>query len=155
MAPAWLANMAPPFARYLRRWNRPIHARWFGTHKTTIGFFLAVATGALATAAQAGIAAPALWNRDADWLWIGLGFGFGVAGGDLLKSFFKRRFGIAAGRPWLPFDQIDFALGSLLLVHPWVNLGAIDVVALLAVTFCGDLVVNRLAFALGIKETPW
>ena len=155
MVPAWLANMAPPFARYWPQWNRPVHARWFGTHKTILGLLLAAGTGILVTAVQAGTAAPTLWHSSADWPWIGLGFGFGVAGGDLLKSFVKRRLGIAAGQPWLPFDQIDFALCSLLLVYPWVNLTLVDIAVLLVVTFCGDIIVNRLAFAWGIKDTPW
>lgn len=155
MAPAYLANMAPPFVRYWKGWNRPIHARLFGDHKTVVGFALAVAVGAAATAAQAWIAAPAAWSGRAHWIWIGLGFGFGVAGGDAFKSLCKRRLGIAPGERWLPFDQIDFALGALLLVAPWVALSAGDALLILVSTFIGDMLVNRLAFALGIKRTPW
>jgi CDP-2,3-bis-(O-geranylgeranyl)-sn-glycerol synthase len=155
MAPAYLANMASPFARYWKGWNRPIHASLLGDHKTVVGFALAVATGLLATAIQAWIQAPAAWGEPDRWPWIGLGFGLGVAGGDSLKSLFKRRLGIAAGGRWLPFDQIDFALGALLLVAPWVRVSWGDVLLILAITFVGDLLVNRVSFALGIKQTPW
>jgi hypothetical protein len=36
MAPAYLANRAPPFVRYWNGWNRPI-SRWLGEHKTVGG----------------------------------------------------------------------------------------------------------------------
>lgn len=155
MAPAYLANMAPPFTRYWKGWNRPIHARLFGTHKTVLGFLLAVATGMSSAAIQAWMVPPANWNARGDWLWIGLGFGFGVAGGDALKSLCKRRLGISPGARWLPFDQIDFALGALLLVSPWAMLSATDWGLILAFTFVGDIVVNRISYRFGIKQSPW
>src|ERR1700687_2831286 len=33
MLPAYLANMAPPFTRFWRGWNRPISRKWLGEHK--------------------------------------------------------------------------------------------------------------------------
>ena len=63
--------------------------------------------------------------------------------------------GIAPGARWIPLDQLDFALGSLLLVAPLANLRWVDVLAILAVTLVGDLAVNRLAHRLRIKDTPW
>ncbi|WP_027484935.1 hypothetical protein [Rhodanobacter sp. OR87] len=35
---AYCTNMAPPFTRYWRGWNRPIHERLLGSHKTVLGF---------------------------------------------------------------------------------------------------------------------
>jgi CDP-2,3-bis-(O-geranylgeranyl)-sn-glycerol synthase len=40
---------------------------------------------------------------------------FGALLGDLVESFFKRRVGIERGADWIPFDQLDFLLGALLL----------------------------------------
>jgi hypothetical protein len=37
MPPAYFANMAPPFVKYWRGWNRPIHHAWLGDHKTVMG----------------------------------------------------------------------------------------------------------------------
>ncbi len=37
MLPAYLANMAPPFTRFWRGWNRPISRKWLGEHKTVMG----------------------------------------------------------------------------------------------------------------------
>jgi CDP-2,3-bis-(O-geranylgeranyl)-sn-glycerol synthase len=66
--------------------------------------------------------------------WLSLGFllGLGAMAGDAAKSFFKRRLGIAPGHPWIPFDQIDFQIGALLLAGHRAEIGAADVVWLLA-----------------------
>lgn len=155
MAPAYIANMAPPLLRFWHGWNRPIHARLFGTHKTVLGFVLGVAVSIATTAIQAWLALP--WGR-VDYHWwplLGLGFGVGALGGDALKSLFKRRIGIAPGRPWLPFDQLDFVIGSLLVVGGFATLSVTDVLLIVVVSFLADLLVNRVSFALGIKSTPW
>lgn len=41
--------------------------------------------------------------------------GFGALLGDSIESFFKRRIGIPRGESWVPFDQIDYALGAIAL----------------------------------------
>lgn len=155
MAPAYLANMAPPFARYWRGWNRPIHERLLGSHKTAVGAMLGVAVGVLAAAVQAAIDAPFGLVDYTYWPLLGLGFGIGTMAGDCLKSLFKRRLGIAPGASWIPFDQIDFPIGALLLTGCWAGLSWPDVLLILAVTFVGDLVVNRIAFRMGIKDSAW
>lgn len=35
--------------------------------------------------------------------------------GDIVESFFKRRMGKERGEDWIPFDQLDFVVGALLL----------------------------------------
>jgi TolB-like protein len=49
------------------------------------------------------------------WLmWVlGQQAGVGAMAGDSAKSFVKRRLRIPPGRPWLPFDQVDFVMSSL------------------------------------------
>jgi CDP-2,3-bis-(O-geranylgeranyl)-sn-glycerol synthase len=49
MAPAYCANMAPPFVHLFPVWNRPISERWLGSHKT-VGGVLAGLGVALVTA---------------------------------------------------------------------------------------------------------
>ena len=39
---------------------------------------------------------------------------FGALSGDIVESFLKRRRGIARGKDWIPFDQLDFILGVLI-----------------------------------------
>jgi len=155
MAPAYFANMAPPFARYWKGWNRPIHARTLGDHKTVVGYALGVLAAVAITAVQAAIDAPFSLVDYSHWPWLGLAFGVGAMTGDSLKSYFKRRRGVPPGARWVPFDQLDFVLGALLLVGPFASLDWLDVGAILLATLVGDIVVNRAAFRLGIKATPW
>lgn len=155
MAPAYCANMVPPFVRYWSGWNRPIHERWFGGHKTIIGFLAGVGAAVLATAVQRLIEAPFSLVSYERWVVLGLGFGVGAMAGDSAKSFFKRRIGISPGAKWVPFDQLDFAIGALALTAWHAGLGVADVLTILAMTFVGDVAINRLAYRLGIKDHPW
>jgi CDP-2,3-bis-(O-geranylgeranyl)-sn-glycerol synthase len=155
MLPAYCANMAPPFLRFWPGWNRPISVRWLGEHKTVMGFLAGVATGALAGYALSRIGWETSVVASRDLPLVGLAQGLGAMSGDALKSFFKRRRSIAPGARWIPADQLDFALGALALAWPWLHLGALDVAAILAITFAGDIAVNQLSFRLGIRKTPW
>lgn len=155
MLPAYCGNMAPPLVRYWHGWNAPIHERWLGAHKTVMGFLAGVFAGILASGLQSVTPASAALLDYRYWPLIGLGFGFGAMAGDALKSFVKRRIGIAPGARWVPFDQLDFAVGALCLLGPFAHLRASDVAAILLMTFCADIVVNRLAFRVGIKDRPW
>lgn len=94
------------------------------------------------------------WRSPDDWPWLGLAFGFGTAGGYALKRLAKRRLHRAPGAPWIPFDQLDFAAGSLLLAVPFMVVSFWNVIAILAMTFVADLLVNRLSYWLGIKRPP-
>ena len=155
MAPAYLANMAPPFVRYWSGWNRPIHEATLGSHKTVMGFALGVFTAVVVTGIQAAIGVPFAGIDYALWPVLGLAFGLGAMTGDCLKSYFKRRRGVPPGGRWVPWDQLDFVLGALLFVGPFAQLTWGDVALILAMSFGGDLVVNRAAYRLGIKNSPW
>jgi CDP-2,3-bis-(O-geranylgeranyl)-sn-glycerol synthase len=52
-------------------------------------------------------------------------------------------------------DQLDFVLGALILTLPWVYLRWSGVATILIASFLGDLVVDQLAFWMGIRSTPW
>ena len=155
MAPAYCANMAAPFVRYWTGWNRPINEALFGSHKTVVGFLTGMLAAVLATATLHWIDTPFSLLRDDHWFALGLSFGFGAMGGDALKSYFKRRAGIPPGASWVPFDQLDFAIGALLMTAWSTDLGAVDVLAILALTLIGHVATNRLAFHAGIKDDPW
>jgi CDP-2,3-bis-(O-geranylgeranyl)-sn-glycerol synthase len=75
--------------------------------------------------------------------------------GDAIKSFFKRRIGIAPGRPWVPADQLDFVIGALIPLSLLVPLGPSDILAILLFTFVADIVVNHVSFYLGLRDTRW
>jgi CDP-2,3-bis-(O-geranylgeranyl)-sn-glycerol synthase len=155
MAPAYVANMAAPLSRYWRGWNRPISARWLGSHKTVIGFAAGL-LGALTTSfVQHAIGYGVPIVDGDDWVGLGLRFGLGAMAGDSAKSFFKRRRGIPPGQPWLPFDQVDFVLGALTLVAPGSTLRLADVALVLGLSFGGHIAVNHAAYWLGIRDVKW
>ena len=155
MAPAYVANMAPPLVRYWRGWNPPISQRWLGSHKTAGGFAIGVLAAVAATFVQSLVDwGGALVARES-WMALGLRFGLGAMAGDTAKSFFKRRAGIVAGRPWIPWDQVDFVLGALALVLGAAALSWVDVATILALSVIGHILVNHLAYWLGIRDVKW
>jgi CDP-2,3-bis-(O-geranylgeranyl)-sn-glycerol synthase len=155
MLPAYCANMAPPFTRYWRGWNRPIHERLLGSHKTVLGVLAGVATGVLVAGMQSRIHAPWSLVDYRHWLLLGLGLGGGAMLGDALKSLIKRMLHIRPGARWIPFDQLDFVIGALALTGAYAGLGATDVAAIVTMTFVGDIAINQLSYRLGIKDSPW
>jgi len=88
---------------------------------------------------------------------VALGFllGFGALFGDAVKSFFKRQLAIASGNSWVPFDQLDFILGALLLSSLIVWPGWDVAGLLLVVTPLLHVLMNWLAFKIDLKEVPW
>lgn len=154
MAPAYAANMAPPFVRYWRGWNRPINARWLGDHKTVIGF----GAGVTAAVVVSGIQGQLPWSpREPVGSAIarGLTLGLGAMLGDTIKSFAKRRIGIPAGAPWVPFDQVDFVLGALLVGRRHIRPSPREALAIVAFSTVGHVAVNHVAYYLGVRDTRW
>jgi CDP-2,3-bis-(O-geranylgeranyl)-sn-glycerol synthase len=155
MLPIYFANMAPPFVRYWRGWNRAISQRQLGSHKTVVGFSLGVVTAVAVVFAQSRIGWDGSLVDYDQWLALGVATGTGAMLGDSAKSLFKRRLKIAPGKPWIPFDQLDFVAGGLLALTPWIRLNILDVAAILALSFLGDICVNHVSFYSGIRDTKW
>jgi CDP-2,3-bis-(O-geranylgeranyl)-sn-glycerol synthase len=155
MAPAYVANMAPPFVKYWRGWNPPISRRWLGDHKTVLGFAAGVSAAALTALAQSYLAWPGALAVHDTWLGLGLRLGIGAMAGDAVKSFFKRRAAIPPGQPWIPFDQVDFVLAALVLAWPVAELSWQDVAAVLLMSAAGHVLVNRLGYWLGVRPSKW
>ena len=88
-------------------------------------------------------------------LLLGFLLGFGAIFGDLVKSFFKRRLEIPPGKPWFPFDQIDYTLGALafasIIYLPdwWVWL------IIIGSGIIFHVLINYLGFLLKVKETKF
>jgi CDP-2,3-bis-(O-geranylgeranyl)-sn-glycerol synthase len=78
--------------------------------------------------------------------------GGGAIAGDLLKSFFKRRFNISSGRSWIPFDQVDYLLGGLLAGLPFYAPGLIEFILIIAFGFVLHLLFKLLGFILKISD---
>lgn len=155
MAPAYFANMAPPFLKYWKGWNKPISKKLLGSHKTVLGFFIGIIAAVIITFAQSNITWQGSIVDYSGWLVLGLLFGVGAMAGDSLKSVFKRKAGIKPGRPWIPFDQVDFIIGALILVWPMVALSFADVGIILLLTFAGHILINHIGFWLGVRNVKW
>ncbi len=90
-----------------------------------------------------------------NYLAVAILLSFGAIIGDLVKSFFKRRFGIKSGQRWVIADQLDFILGGLILSSFLVLPEIWLVVILLIATFFIHLWSNFFAHKLGLKKVPW
>jgi CDP-2,3-bis-(O-geranylgeranyl)-sn-glycerol synthase len=155
LLPAYVANMAAPFAKFWPGPNRPIVARWLGDHKTVVGVLLGIVAGVLTSYMQSRLPCSPAGVEPGNWLASGCALGVGAMTGDAVKSLVKRRVGIAPGGRWIPADQIDFITGAMLIASPWLHLRVLDVALVLGFTFVADIVVNHLAFALSIRDTKW
>ena len=155
MAPAYVANMAPPFLKYWKGWNMPISKRLLGKHKTVMGVVVGILAAIIAVFVQSQIAWQGSLVDYADWLMLGLLFGFGAMAGDSIKSFFKRKARIAPGKSWIPFDQLDYVIGALVFVWYSVTLSMIDVVLILVLSFAGHILINHLGYWLGVRNVRW
>jgi CDP-2,3-bis-(O-geranylgeranyl)-sn-glycerol synthase len=155
LLPAFVANMAPPFVKYWPGWNRPISVRWLGAHKTVTGFAFGVGAAMVTVFAQSRIQWDGALISYADWPLLGLAMGFGAMSGDTVKSLFKRRLGIAPGASWIPADQLDYVMGALVFMWPWIRLSWQEVLLIFEVSFAGHIVVNHIAYWLGIRDTAW
>ncbi len=125
--PAAAANMAPvlfnrlPFLDIPVDFNKQFRGKpLFGPHKTYRGFFVGLILAILIVYLQR-LAYPwphghTLVDYSTINFWL-LGFlmAVGALGGDLVKSFFKRRLNMPSGWVWAPFDQIDWVVGAILL----------------------------------------
>ena len=161
-APAMAANMAPVVARrynLFSRLNKPIDfglqwrgERLFGAHKTIRGFVVGVISGAIVGAALSLIIDTHPYDYFSRAILYGAIVGFGALVGDSVKSFFKRRVGIKPGTLWVPFDQIDFAIGATLAAMFFIRIDFF--VAACAIIFigCASYVVSIVGVALHMKK---
>ncbi len=88
---------------------------------------------------------------------------YGASLGDLAGSFMKRRFNYPSGAPFWIVDQLDFALGAILLATipafifpgiyyaPDLNI----IIFLMIITPSISIIANTVAYVVGWKDVPW
>ena len=132
----------------------------FGKNKTWRGLVV----GILAGIATAGIQALLFFNTDffryntlvdfgrVNFIMLGALMGGGALVGDLIKSFIKRRLDVPPGRPWFPYDQLDWIAGAIIL-SSIVYVPAPGVVAVTALLYVGvHLCSDRVVCHMGMKK---
>lgn len=160
--PIYISNMMPVFVRKINLLNYPINKKLFGSHKTVRGFISAVIAAIIIIYIQlylynfSPFKKISLINYQHENIFL-LGFlsGFGAITGDLIKSFFKRKKGIKPGHKWVPFDQLDFMIGALILLYPFVKLTFINISILILLTPFFHVLANHIGYFLKIRETKW
>ncbi len=173
-APAAAANMAPIFANNLpvvNRYNYPLDSfktyrdkRIFGSHKTVRGLISGVVAAAMIALLQLWLFSSFGWAhtlaQGVDYssiriVFMGAAMGLGAIVGDAVKSFFKRQVGVQPGTSWVPFDQIDFIIGGLLLSALFVQLSLSTYLTIFVITALLHPVMNVLGWLLHLKSKPF
>lgn len=160
--PALVANMAPVFAarfNWLPELNRPLDAgkslsgiRILGDNKTVRGLVVGVFFGSITALIQYFIGGSVSSTAVGALLWGAL-LGVGALGGDAAKSFIKRRRAIAPGSSWQPWDQIDVALGVLVVSAPIIRLSVVQMISLIAVVWLSMFAVSMIGVRTHIKQS--
>ncbi|MDP3790234.1 MAG: CDP-archaeol synthase [Candidatus Omnitrophota bacterium] len=131
-----------------------------GKNKTWRGLLVGIVTGILVS----GIQAILFFNTDffkantlvdygkVNFILLGASFGGGALAGDLVKSFIKRRLDKPSGKPWFPWDQLDWIVGAIILSSivfiPPAKVAIVTALLYVGVHLCSDRIVCRM----GIKK---
>lgn len=156
--------MAPVLFKWIPYLNKPIDAgktfrnqRIFGDHKTWRGLLSGIIISILVCKIQAlfypNLTSIALINYEKiNEIMLGFLLGLGSLSGDLVKSFLKRQFKIAPGRSWMPFDQIDWIIGSNLLISFYIQLSYPVILSSILILGLLHPAINILGYLLRIKK---
>lgn len=158
--PAYAANMAASIFK-IKILDFPISEKIFGRNKTYRGFFWGIISALIISFCQKILFSFNLFQKisfldySKNFLLVGFLLGFGALFGDLVKSFFKRRFKIPPGGKWIPFDQIDYTLGALILISFLWKPSLEFILIALILNFFLHIFINHLGFWLGIRKNKW
>jgi len=157
MIPAYVANMIPVFVRKMK-WKPPMDfgltlggKRLFGKNKTWTGFI----AGVVGAVVAGFIMSRTYWVFEFSAVQWSVLAGAGALLGDAVESFFKRRVGITPGKPWIPFDQIDYSVGALALGSMVFFPGWLNALWIVLISLVGHIAVNHCSYYLGIRDVKW
>lgn len=83
----------------------------------------------------------------------GLYIGLGALGGDVIKSFFKRRQGRKPGSPWFPYDQTSWIFGILVMQNLFFSLNIRFIVMTIIMGLIFHFTVKILAYVVRANES--
>lgn len=173
LLPAAAANAIPIFAAaipFLKKYDAPIDGGktfrgrpLLGPHKTWRGFIAGIIIATFVLWVQQLLAAHFGWasyiTGDVNYATLPLFilgplFALGALGGDALESFFKRQRNIQSGGAWIPFDQLDYIIGSVLISLFFVILTPIQYVWIFIIWFLMHIIASYIGYKLGLKKDP-
>ncbi|MBD3360178.1 CDP-2,3-bis-(O-geranylgeranyl)-sn-glycerol synthase [Candidatus Peregrinibacteria bacterium] len=161
--PAYVANACPIIAAKLKLpFRKPIHKKIFGSHKSWRGFYAGYIGALIILFIQFLLQKHEIFTgynllnyEQINLFLYAFLFGIGAITGDLIKSFFKRRFNIKPGKSWFPFDQLDFIIGSLIFLLPFYIPSWQVIVTLVILTPLIHFLANILGYLLHLKKVWW
>ncbi len=173
LLPAALANAVPVFAAVIppfNRWQAPLDGgrifrgkELLGPHKTWRGLISGILVATITLWLQQLAVAHFSWahqvSSGVDYaslptLLMGPLLGIGALGGDAVESFFKRQSGVHSGEPWIPFDQLDYIIGSVLVSLPFAILSLSVYIWITLIWFVTHLLVSYIGWLVGLKGHP-
>ena len=167
MLPAYFANMAPVLFKKINIFSYPVDfSKSFnkkpilGKNKTFRGLVFGIIFAISISYFQFLLYKFEFFKNISlldyqDWLLFGFVMGSGALVGDLVKSFFKRRLGLKPGAKFVPFDQTDFVVGSLIFIMPIVDITLNIFLTSLILSFILHIIVNHVAYYLKIRNEKW
>lgn len=170
--PAYFANLTASLSRkikFLKPLNIPVDFgkslngyRIFGDHKTWRGVICGTISGIIIVVLQRYFyqfewaKEISLINyQEVNIFLFGFLISFGAVFGDLLLAFFKRRQNIQPGKPWIPFDQINFVIGAFLFLTPFFKIPLSIWGTILILTFFLHILGNHIAYWFGWQKNRW
>jgi len=173
LLPAALANGAPVFSNVipgLKHWNTRMDGdrtfrgkEIFGAHKTWRGLVCGVVVATITFWIQQLCVEHFAWAQQIvgnipyaqlPTLLLGALFGVGALGGDAVESFFKRQKGVPSGGTWIPFDQLDYIIGAVLVSLPFIILSPIQYLWIFVVWFALHVTASYAGWLMGLKKDP-
>jgi CDP-2,3-bis-(O-geranylgeranyl)-sn-glycerol synthase len=167
LIPAIFANLSPVLVKKVDFLNYPVdfyrklgNKRLFGENKTYRGFFFGILAAILIAYIQMKTTPYLFVDFIFDYgsiniIAFGALLGFGALFGDLVKSFVKRRIGKKEGQSWLPFDQIDWAVMSLIFLNLMINISLLTNILVLVIGGVGHAAFNYVGYLMNLKKSKF
>ncbi len=127
--PIAVANLTPSLCKNMfKRYAHPIDfgiklrgKPLLGKNKTIKGLLLGVVASIIVVYIQKLLSIyPAFQSVSyldySNFVLIGFLLGFGALFGDLVESLIKRQCNVAPGKPFIPWDQLDFIIGAMIFI---------------------------------------
>jgi len=168
MLPAYAANIMPPLLKKIPILRTPVDfgaklkkKPLFGKNKTWRGLIGGTLTGMLVFWIQQQMYAlsfihkVSLIDYSQQTIMLGLLLGLGALVGDLTESTIKRQVNVAPGKPWIPWDQLDFVLGALVFSLIVIKFYALLWLVILVLSPILHVITNRIGYLTRFQKNKY